>query len=66
MLKTISVAKLIPRQCKLRVKVQFPCDTAWHHLVKEDEDPKMKSVADISVVALQWSKNTFSRELESI
>ena len=53
MLKTISVAKLIPRQCKLRVKVQFPCDTAWHHLVKEDEDPKMKSVADISAVALQ-------------
>ena len=53
MLKTISVAKLIPRQCKLRVKVQFPCDTAWHHLVKEDEDLKMKSFADISAVALQ-------------
>ena len=66
MLKTNSAPKLIQWQCKLWVKVQFPCDTAWHHLVKEDGDPMIKSVADIFVVAFQWSKNTSSRELDSI
>ena len=54
MVKRNSATKVIPWQCKLRVKAQFPCD-AWHYLVKKNEDPKMQSDADILVVALHWS-----------
>ena len=50
-MKMKSATNVIPWQCKLRTDVQFPCDPLYH-LVKGNVDPKVKSVADIFVVAL--------------